>query len=108
MADTNSDERFEFTQGLITLLARLKDEHASIKDGWFALNQYYLSFAGRCEDADLRAEMLKLIKMLTDGIPLPPEAESKELDKPIGNVLDISKYIAVVQSGRKISPKDIK
>lgn len=109
MADSEKT-RLQFTKDLIKLLQELKEKHATEKDGWFAINQLYLSFAGRCEDADLRVEMLKLVKMLTDSIPLEEEEASKKLDRPVSNLgpLDISKMIAKVQGNRKINPKDIK
>lgn len=99
---------YNFTQELIQLLDKLDKEHASLKTAWFRLNQFYLSFAGKCDDPALRGEAFKLIKELSSEIPLRAESDSNGLEKPFDQTLDIDKLIDKVRTGRKLNPSDIK
>ena len=99
---------YKFSQELIALLDKLNKEHATLKAAWFALNEFYLAFAGRCKDAALRAEAFKLIKELSSNIPLQGEVEGNDLEEPMNKELNVDELIDKVRIGRILKPSEIK
>ena len=86
----------------------LKDSHFTTREAWFKLNEYYLAFAGMCEDEGLREEAFKLIKFYSDNIPLREAEQSKVLESPYALSMNIEELIDKRRKGAIIKPEEVK